>query len=56
MSGARGAAKKGVHLSLGAIRHTGWWLRWQTDRRAYREVTELGLLRPRVVDAERPTA
>jgi hypothetical protein len=56
MSGARRATKKRVHLSLGAIRPTRWWLRWQTDRRAYREVTALGLLRPRVVDAERPAA
>jgi hypothetical protein len=56
MSGARQAAKKGLHLGLAAIRHTGWWLRWQTDRRICREVTELGLLSPRTPDAERPAA
>jgi hypothetical protein len=56
MSGARATAKKELHLGLAAIRHTGWWLRWQTDRRTCREVTELGLLPPRAADAERPAA
>jgi hypothetical protein len=56
MTGAREAAKNGLHLGLAAIRHTGWWLRWQTDHRACREGTELGLLPPRTADVERPAA
>jgi hypothetical protein len=56
MGGAREAAMKGLHLGLAAIRHTGWWLRWHTDRRACREVAELGLLRPRMANVERPAA
>jgi hypothetical protein len=56
MSSAPEVAKKGLHLGLAAIRHAGWWLHWQTDRHASREVTELGLLPPRTVEAERPAA
>jgi hypothetical protein len=56
MSDAREAAKKGLHLGLAAIRHTGWWLRWQTDGQACREVTELGPLPTRTADVERPAA
>ncbi len=56
MSGTPEVAKKGLHLGLAAIRHVGWWLQWQTDRHASREVTELGQLSPRVVEAERPAA
>jgi hypothetical protein len=37
MSGAREAAKKGLHFGLAFVRHTGWWLQWQTDRRTCRE-------------------
>jgi hypothetical protein len=54
MSGARDAATKGLHLGLAALRHTGWWLRWQTDRNACREVAELGVLPPRTARVERP--
>ena len=56
MSGPRDAAKKGLDLGLAAIRHTGWWLRWQTDRGAFREVTELGPLPARTADVERRAA
>ena len=55
MSGPRDAAK-GLDLGLAEIRHTGWWLRWQTDRGAHREVRELGLLRARTADVERRAA
>jgi hypothetical protein len=41
MSGAREAARKGLDLGVGAIRHAAWWLRWQMDRQDCREVTEL---------------
>jgi hypothetical protein len=56
MSGPRDAAKKGLDFGLAAIRHTGWWLRWQTDRGTCREVTELGLLPARTAEVERPAA
>ena len=56
MSGARDAGKKGLELGLAAIRHTGWWLQWQTNRHAFREVAELELLRPPAAAAERPAA
>jgi hypothetical protein len=56
MSGAREAAKKGLDLGLAAIRHTGWWLRWQTGRGACREVTELEPLPPRTADVDRSAA
>ncbi|HEX6583880.1 MAG TPA: hypothetical protein VF056_09760 [Thermoleophilaceae bacterium] len=56
MSGAPEAAKKGLHLGLAAITHVGWWLQWQADGHASREVTELGQLPPRTVQAERPAA
>jgi hypothetical protein len=39
MSEALGAARKALDLGAAAIRHTGWWLRWQTDRHACREIT-----------------
>jgi hypothetical protein len=41
MSSAGEAARKGLDLGVGAIRHAAWWLRWQMDRQACREVTEL---------------
>jgi hypothetical protein len=46
MSSAQELAKKGMGLGLAAIRHTGWWLEWQTDRHACRELTELTELAP----------
>ncbi len=55
MSSAREAARKGLDIGLAAIRHTGWWLQWQTNRTACREA-ELGLLHPPAVPAERLTA
>jgi len=56
MSGARVAATKGLHLGLAAIRHTGWWLHWQTGGRAYREVAELARLPRRTAAVERKAA
>jgi hypothetical protein len=56
MSGAREAATKRLELGLTAIRHTGWWLRWQTGGRAYREVAELAPLPRRTATVERPAA
>ena len=56
MSGPRDAAKKGLDVGLAAIRHAGWWLRWQTDRGSSREGTELGLLPARTARVERPAA
>jgi hypothetical protein len=56
MSGAREAAKKGLEACLAAVGHTGWWLRWHTDRRAWREVQELGPRPPRTAGVERPAA
>ncbi|HMJ95618.1 MAG TPA: hypothetical protein VK486_07185 [Thermoleophilaceae bacterium] len=56
MSEAREAARKGLEAGLAAIRHTGWWLQWQTNRNACREAAELGLLHPPAVPAERPAA
>ena len=56
MSGARQAAKQGLHVGVGAIRHTGWWLRWQTDRGGCHEVRELGPLPPRTAHVEGPAA
>jgi hypothetical protein len=41
MSGAREAVKKGLDLGAAAIRHAGWWLRWQMDRQDCREVADL---------------
>jgi hypothetical protein len=40
------------------ITHTGWWLRWHTDRHACRELTELAPLQPQAASAsaERPAA
>jgi hypothetical protein len=57
-AGKRGAAAldAGLALTASALRHVGWWLRWQTDRHSYREVTELAMLRPAAADAERPAA
>jgi hypothetical protein len=43
MSDAREAAKKGLEAALAAVRHTGWWVLWRTDRRARREIRELGV-------------
>lgn len=31
----------GLDLGMAAIRHSGWWLRWQTDRHACREAAVL---------------
>jgi hypothetical protein len=56
MDGAREVATKGLNLSLAAIRHTGWWLRWHTARQGTREVTELGLLAAKPAGAQRPAA
>ena len=56
MGDARKAAKKGLYVSLSAVRHAGWWLEWQTNRHASRQAAELGLLRPPAASAERPAA
>jgi len=56
MSGARDAAKKGLELGVAAIRHTGWWLHWQTGGRAYREAAELAPLPRRTAAVERKAA
>ena len=58
MSSAQELAKKGLDLGLAAIRHTGWWLQWQTDCHACRELTELELLQPQsaATAAERSAA
>jgi hypothetical protein len=56
MNGAQEVVEKGLRLGLAVIRHTGWWLRWHTDRQASRETAELGLLPPRTADAERRAA
>ena len=56
MSVAREAAKKGLALSAAAVGHAGWWLRWQTDRHACREVAKLRPLPSRAADAERRAA
>ena len=56
MSGARVAATKGLHLGLAAIRHTGWWLHWQTGGRVYREAAELAPLPRRTAAVERKAA
>jgi hypothetical protein len=56
MNEARDAARKGLDAALAAIKHTGWWLQWHTDRHACREATALGLLQPPAAPAERPAA
>jgi hypothetical protein len=56
MGGARKAAKKGLDVSLSAMRHAGWWLEWQTNRHACRQAAELRLLRPPAASTERPAA
>jgi hypothetical protein len=56
MSDAREAARKGLELGIAAVNHAGWWLRWQTDHSACREVRELGFLAPPTADAEQPAA
>jgi hypothetical protein len=56
MGDPRDAAKKGLELGLAAIRHTGWWLHWQSGGSAYREVAELGPLPARTAAVERPAA
>ncbi len=56
MSGPREAGKKGLEYGLAAMRHAGWWLQWQTNRHAWREVAELEQLRPPAAGAERPAA
>jgi hypothetical protein len=56
MSGARELAMKGLSLGLAAARHTGWWLRWQTDRHASRELAELKAFAPRAAEPERRAA
>jgi hypothetical protein len=56
MSGMRDAARKGLDAGLSAVRHAGWWLRWQTDRHACREAAELELRLPRPAGAEHPAA
>jgi hypothetical protein len=53
MSGVRDAANKGLGLGVAAIRHAGWWLRWQADRRGCREVA---VLVPPPAGAQRPVA
>jgi hypothetical protein len=56
MSSAQELAKKGLDVGLAAIGHTGWWLRWHTNRHAYRQVTKLAPLQPQSAAAERPAA
>jgi hypothetical protein len=56
MSGAREAVKKGLELGVAAIRHTGWWLHWQSGGRACRAAAELGPLPPRTPSVERRAA
>ena len=56
MSSAREAARNGLELGLAAIRHTGWWLQWQTNRHACREAAELELLHPQAAGARRTAA
>jgi hypothetical protein len=41
MSGAHEVARKGLDLGVAAVRHAGWWLRWQMHRHDCRDVTEL---------------
>jgi hypothetical protein len=56
MQGVEEAARKGLDASLAAVRHAAWWLRWQTDRHACREVADLQLLAPRPANVQRPVA
>jgi hypothetical protein len=56
MDVAREAAKKGLDLGVSAIRHAGWWLQWQADRHACREVADLKLLHPTAAPSEQPAA
>jgi hypothetical protein len=56
MNRAREAAEKWLALSVAAAEHAGWWLRWQTDRHASREVAKLGPPPTRAAEAERRAA
>jgi hypothetical protein len=56
MNRARDAAEKWLALSVAAAGHAGWWLRWQTDRHACREVARLRPLPTRAAGAERRAA
>jgi hypothetical protein len=56
MSSAQELAKKGLDLGLAAIRHTGWWLHWHTDRHACRELTEFAPLQPQAAPSAERTA
>ena len=56
MSGTRDAAAKALELSLSAVRHAGWWLRWHTDRHAVRGAAARDVRLPQPAGAERPAA